>query len=85
MIPTKQPTTYDDIDLENPPSESSSETQICRYQVNDWEPRPITTEDRTEYNIVCMSCIFLSCMIVLAFVIIILVCIHLSNDGGNDF
>lgn len=85
MIPNKQQTTYDDIDLENPPSESSLETQICRYQVNDWEPRPITTEDRTEYNMVYFSCIFLICMIVLAIIIIILVCIHLSNNDSNDF
>ena len=85
MIPNKQQTAYDDIDLENPSSESSLETQICRYQVNDWEPRPITAEDRTEYNMVYFSCIFLICMIALAIIIIILVCIHLSNTGGSNF
>lgn len=85
MMATKQQSTYDDIDLEKSPSEPSSiETQVCRYQVNDWEPRPITTEERNEYNMVCISCIFLSCMITIGIITILIVTTQLSNNDGND-
>ena len=85
MIPTNERSVYDDIDLENSPSESSNETQICEYQENDCYPRTITTERQTEYNILCFSCVFLNFMIVLIVVSIIVVTIHTTNNESNNF